>query len=119
MLPARSRGSDDRQYPVRRRRAQGLTQSREASSHRVSLFQGRKGLRLGHNDLFVMEAAPERRERGEDRQSGDHTQTHYLPPRTRTRTKTLSPPMKPHFTATLVTKLPQCRPSFSPKTRQP
>ena len=83
MPRARSRGLDDRQNPARKDLLKPVT----VSSHRVSLFQGRKGLRLGHNDLIVVEAAPERHERGEDRQNGDHTQTHYLPPRTRTRTK--------------------------------
>jgi hypothetical protein len=83
------------------------------SSHRVSLFQGRKGLRLGHNDLIVVEAAPERHERGEDRQNGDHTQTHYLPPSYSYAYQTLSPLLEPHFAAYLVTKLPQCWAPFS------
>jgi hypothetical protein len=58
-----------------------------------------------------VEAAPERHKRGEDRQSGDHTQTHYLPPRysyTYTYTyQTVSLLLEPHFAAYLVTKLQQ------------
>ena len=39
------------------------------------LFQWRKNLVVLSDDLSVMEAAPERQRRGEDRQDGDHT--HY------------------------------------------
>ncbi len=43
-----------------------------------ALLQRRKDLRLFCVDLCVMEAAPKRKKRGEDRQCGDHT--HYAPP---------------------------------------
>ena len=45
----------------------------------LPLFQGRKGLRLGHHGLIVVEAAPERERRHQDRQNGDQTHTHTSP----------------------------------------
>lgn len=48
-----------------------------ARATELPLFQRRK--RLGNGGLMVMEAAPKRHQRHEDRQDGDQTHTHTSP----------------------------------------
>lgn len=82
-----------------------------ASVHYSRLFQWRKGLRwqsLRVIDLSVVEAATHRQQRGENRQSGDHT--HHLTPSYATN---VSSNIQPYFLARVVAEKPQRPRTFS------